>query len=70
MPHRRQLEQAGHRATISRRGGAPRPDVKAALDHIEGDVTDIYDQYNMLAEKTGVAKILGKELRRIVGAGI
>lgn len=57
-------------ATIARRGGAPRPDVKAALDHIEGDVTDIYDKYNMLAEKTGVANVLGKELRRIVGAGI
>ena len=57
-------------ATIARRAGAPRPDVKAALDHIEGDVTDIYDKYNMLPEKTAVANILGGELRRIVGAGI
>jgi hypothetical protein len=30
-------------ATIARRAGAPRPDVKALLDHLHGDVTDVYD---------------------------
>ncbi|MGX9944813.1 tyrosine-type recombinase/integrase [Bradyrhizobium denitrificans] len=55
-------------ATLARRAGAPRPDVKATLDHIEGDVTDIYDKYNMLPEKTAVENILGNELKRIMGA--
>jgi integrase len=54
-------------ATLARRAGAPRPDVKATLDHIEGDVTDIYDKYNMLPEKTAVENVLGNELMRILG---
>lgn len=32
-------------ATIARRAGAPRPDVKALLDHINGDMTAVYDKY-------------------------
>jgi Phage integrase family len=31
-------------ATIARRAGAPRPDVKALLDHVNGDVTEVYDR--------------------------
>lgn len=54
-------------ATIARRAGAPRPDVKAMLDHVNGDVTDVYDKYDMLAEKRAVVTILAGELRRIVG---
>lgn len=54
-------------ATLARRAGAPRPDVKATLDHMEGDVTDIYDKYNMLPEKTAVENILGGELKRLLG---
>ncbi len=54
-------------ATIARRGGAPRPDVKALLDHVNGDVTEVYDKYDMLAEKRAVADILASELRKIVG---
>ncbi|MHC2552280.1 tyrosine-type recombinase/integrase [Bradyrhizobium elkanii] len=54
-------------ATLARRAGAPRPDVKATLDHMEGDVTDIYDKYNMLPEKTVVENILGGELKRLLG---
>jgi hypothetical protein len=30
-------------ATIARRAGAPRPDVKALLEHLQGDVSDVYD---------------------------
>jgi integrase len=33
-------------ATIARRAGAPRPDVKALLDHVNGDVTEVYDKYD------------------------
>ncbi|QHP70032.1 DUF4102 domain-containing protein [Bradyrhizobium sp. LCT2] len=55
-------------ATIARRGGAPRPDVKALLDHVNGDVTAVYDKYDMLLEKRGVATILEAELRKIIGA--
>jgi integrase len=55
-------------ATISRRAGAPRPDVKAMLDHLNGDVTAVYDKYDMLKEKTDVAKILGEELQRVLAA--
>lgn len=54
-------------ATISRRAGAPRPDVKAMLDHINGDVTAVYDKYDMIKEKWDVARILGDELTRIIG---
>ncbi|WP_316196531.1 tyrosine-type recombinase/integrase [Bradyrhizobium sp. SZCCHNS3053] len=54
-------------ATVSRRGGANRDHVKKMLDHMEGDVTSIYDQYDMLPEKRLVAQILGKELKRIIG---
>jgi integrase len=54
-------------ATIARRGGAPRTDVKATLDHVDGDVTAVYDKYDMLSEKRGVANILAIELGRIIG---
>ncbi|GMO36680.1 tyrosine-type recombinase/integrase [Bradyrhizobium ottawaense] len=54
-------------ATIARRGGAPRPDVKALLDHVNGDVTEVYDKYDMLKEKRQVVTLLASELRRIVG---
>jgi len=55
-------------ATIARRGGAKREDVKALLDHLEGDVTATYDKYNMLKEKRQVATTLEAELRKIIGA--
>ncbi|MGL3109189.1 tyrosine-type recombinase/integrase [Bradyrhizobium sp. BR 1432] len=55
-------------ATIARRGGAPRPDVKALLDHVNGDVTAVYDKYDMLPEKRQVATILEAELRKIIGS--
>ncbi|MEH2517540.1 integrase [Bradyrhizobium sp. AZCC 1610] len=55
-------------ATLARRAGAPRDHVKATLDHVEDDVTDIYDKYNMLPEKTAVENVLGNELKRILGA--
>jgi integrase len=54
-------------ATIARRGGARREDVKALLDHLEGDVTATYDKYDMLVEKRAVANILATELQKIVG---
>lgn len=54
-------------ATIARRAGAPRPDVKALLDHVNGDVTDVYDKYDMLPEKRAVVNLLASELRRIIG---
>jgi integrase len=52
-------------ATIARRAGAPRSDVKAMLNHAERDVTGVYDLYEMLAEKRGVAAILGSEIIRL-----
>jgi integrase len=63
------LRRAGATATIARRAGAPRADVKAMLDHINGDVTETYDKYDKLKEKKAVVKILSDEIRRIVGAG-
>ena len=48
-------------ATIARRGGAPRTDVKAVLDHVDGDVTAVYDKYDMLPEKRAVANILAAQ---------
>ncbi|SIO52299.1 Site-specific recombinase XerD [Bradyrhizobium erythrophlei] len=55
-------------ATIARRAGAPRPDVKALLDHVNGDVTEVYDKYDMLPEKRRAVDILADELRRIIAA--
>ena len=55
-------------ATIARRAGAARPDVKALLDHLQGDVTDVYDKYDMLQEKRQVVEILATELLRIIGS--
>ena len=55
-------------ATIARRAGAARPDVKALLDHLQGDVTDVYDKYDMLQEKRRVVEILAAELLRIIGS--
>ena len=54
-------------ATISRRAGASREGVKATLDHVNGDVTAVYDKYDMLPEKTSVQAVLANELKRIVG---
>jgi integrase len=56
-------------ATVARRAGAPRQDVKAMLDHVNGDVTEVYDKYDMLKEKRQVVDILAQELRRIIGDG-
>jgi len=53
-------------ATIARRGGARREDVKALLDHLEGDVTATYDKYDMLTEKRTVSDILANELCKII----
>jgi integrase len=53
-------------ATLARRAGAKREDVKAMLDHLNGDVTAVYDKYDMLPEKRAVADILGAELDRIL----
>jgi integrase len=54
-------------ATLARRCGAPRPDVKAMLDHIDGDVTAVYDKYDMLPEKRAVSILLSQELKKIIG---
>jgi integrase len=51
-------------ATNARRDGAVRSSVKALLNHIEGDVTGIYDQYEMLKEKQGVVTIVEEGLKR------
>jgi integrase len=54
-------------ATLARRAGAKREDVKAMLDHLNGDITAVYDKYDMLPEKRAVADLLGAELQRIIG---
>jgi hypothetical protein len=37
------------------------------LDHVNCDVTDVYDKYDMLKEKRQVVDVLASELRRIIG---
>lgn len=37
------------------------------LDQINGDVTAIYDTYDMLDEKRAVVVTLAAELRRVIG---
>ncbi|WP_409188492.1 hypothetical protein [Bradyrhizobium sp. RDM4] len=68
------LPGAFHRArpAAHRRDDCPsrwcsRPDVKALLDHVNGDVTEVYDKYDMLKEKRQVVELLASELRRIIG---
>lgn len=55
-------------ATLTRRHGVPRDHVRALLAHIEGDVTAVYDQYDMLAEKRAAVTVLGTAIKRIVSA--
>jgi hypothetical protein len=44
----------------------PRDHVKALLARIEGDVTAVYDQYDMLDEKRAAVTALGRAIGRIV----
>jgi hypothetical protein len=37
------------------------------LDHIDGDVTAVYDKYDMLPEKRAVSTLLSQELKKIIG---
>jgi integrase len=53
-------------ATIARRAGARRDAVEAMLAHTKDDVTNVYDKYDMLAEKREAAEILEREIRRII----
>jgi integrase len=46
-------------ATLARRHGVPREHVQALLAHTEGDVTAVYDQYDMLLEKRLAVTTLG-----------
>jgi integrase len=55
-------------ATLARRAGVPRGHVKAMLNHVEEDITAVYDLYSMLAEKRETASILENEVMRVVGA--
>jgi integrase len=52
-------------ATLVRRHGVPRDHVRAILAHTEGDVTSIYDQYDMLAEKRAAVIKLGSAIDAI-----
>jgi integrase len=54
-------------ATVARSNGVPRDHVKALLSHKEGDVTAVYDQYDMLDEKRAAVSVLGKVISKIVG---
>ena len=53
-------------ATLARRHGVPRDSVRALLAHSEGDVTAIYDQYDMLSEKRKAVETLGLAIDTIV----
>jgi integrase len=46
-------------ATLARRHGVPRDHVRALLAHTEGDVTAIYDRFDMLPEKRAAVIKLG-----------
>ena len=54
-------------ATVARKHGVPRDHVQAILAHTEGDVTAIYDQYDMLPEKRAAVIKLGSAVAAIVG---
>ncbi len=52
-------------ATLLRRHGVPAITSRALLAHIEGDVTAIYDQYDMIAEKRRAVTVLGKAVAKL-----
>jgi integrase len=52
-------------ATVARSNGVPRDHVKALLAHIEGDVTAVYDQYDMLDEKRAAVTVLGRAISKL-----
>ena len=52
-------------ATVVRSNSVPRDHVKALLAHIEGDVTAVYDQYDMLDEKRAAVNVLGRAITKI-----
>jgi integrase len=52
-------------ATVARSNGVPRDHVKALLAHVEGDVTAVYDQYDMLDEKREAVAALGRAISQI-----
>ena len=52
-------------ATVARSNGVPRDHVKALLAHKEGDVTAVYDQYDMLDEKRAVVTVLGRAISKL-----
>jgi integrase len=58
----------GTAATLARRHGVPRDHVQALLAHTERDVTAVYDQYDMLAEKRSAVVSLAEAIGAIVGA--
>jgi integrase len=54
-------------ATLARRHGVPRDHVRALLAHTEGDVTAIYDRFDMLPEKRRAVTTLGSAMDDILG---
>jgi integrase len=54
-------------ATLARRHGVPRDHVQALLAHTKGDVTAVYDKYDMLAEKRAAVTTLADAIAAIVG---
>jgi integrase len=53
-------------STLARERGVPRDYVKALLGHLIGDVTAVYDRYDMLPEKKAAAAVLGTQLEIIL----
>jgi integrase len=53
-------------STLAREHGVPREHVKALLGHVVGDVTAIYDRYDLLPEKTAAVATLGTQLEIIL----
>jgi integrase len=56
-------------ATLARRHGVPRDHVGALLAHTKGDVTAVYDQYDMLKEKREAVRALAAAIGKIVKGG-
>jgi hypothetical protein len=48
----------------------PREHVQALLAHTEGDVTAVYDQYDMLLEKRQAVITLGNVVAALSSAGV
>ena len=62
MPHDLRRTAASHMTRL----GIPRLHVEKVLNHVTGDIAEVYDRHNYLPEKRVALEKWGKELKKIL----